>query len=109
MELSACICMRVETCERNIEILKKLDSRICVSWMTSIVSKRDMKKPSAKVDGFFNDIRSLRKRVIYAAAYEGTDMISHFAEIYHAAEPYIILRRQYIIDVKNPWNSRWIP
>ena len=36
-------------------------------------------------------------RVIYAEAYEGTDMISHFAEIYHAAKPYIMLRQQYII------------
>ena len=99
----------VETCERNICFLQNLAGRIFVQWMTSIVSKSHMKKPSTKVDGFFNDIRSLRKRVIYAAAYEGTDMISHFAEIYHAAEPYIILRRQYIIDVKNPWNSRWIP
>ena len=36
-------------------------------------------------------------RVIYAEAYEGTDIISHFAEIYHAAKPYIMLRQQYII------------
>lgn len=37
-------------------------------------------------------------RVIYAEAYEGTDIISHFAEIYHAARPYIMLRQQYIIN-----------
>jgi hypothetical protein len=35
--------------------------------------------------------------VIYAEAYEGTDIISFFTEIYHAAKPYIILRQQYII------------
>ena len=36
-------------------------------------------------------------QVIYADAYEGMDIISYFAEIYHAAQPYIILRKQYFI------------
>jgi len=36
-------------------------------------------------------------QVIYADSYEGTDIISYFTEIYHAAQPYIMLHLQYII------------
>ena len=45
--------LSVETCERNIWLLQNLGGRICVPWMTSIVSKRDMKKPSTESRRFF--------------------------------------------------------
>ena len=43
----------VETCERNIWLLQNLAGRIFVLWMTSIVSKRDKKKPSTFSRRFF--------------------------------------------------------
>ena len=43
----------VETCERNIWFLQKYGGRICILWMTSIVSKSHKRGETTQVSSLF--------------------------------------------------------